>query len=112
MAYYNTIHDIPSIRDYHIRKDFTRHAKEERNQSPMDILKDLKPGDRVYLSGDTKALWIRNYNVRVASHATVVEMPDKNAKKIMVNVDEIGGDHDVAVRVRRDRLLPPHEDTR
>lgn len=78
----------------------------------MNILKDLKPGDRVYLTGDAKALWIRDYNVRIASHATVVEMPDTNAKKVMVNIDEIGGDHDVAVRVRRDRLLPPHEDTR
>lgn len=76
----------------------------------MDILKDLKPGDRVYLSGGAKTLWIRDYNVRVASHATVIEMPDKNAKKIMVNVDEIDGDHDVTVRMRRDRLLPPHED--
>lgn len=75
----------------------------------MGALKNFNPGDRVYLSGDAKALWIRDYNVRVASHATVVETPDKNAKKVMVNIDEIDGDHDVTVRVRRDRLLPPHE---
>lgn len=86
--------------------------KNERKRDQMNTLKNPKPGDRVYLSGDAKALWIRNYNVRVASHATVIETPDKNAKKIIVNVDEIDGDHDIAVRVRRDQLLPPHEDTR
>lgn len=84
--------------------------KNERKRDQMNTLKNPKPGDRVYLSGDTKTLWIRNYDTRVASHATVVEMPDTNAKKIMVNIDEIDGDHDVILRVRRDRLLPPHED--
>jgi hypothetical protein len=48
---------------------------------------DMKQGDRVYISGDSKELWIKDYNVRVSTNAIVEETPKKNAKKVLVTLD-------------------------
>lgn len=60
----------------------------------------FKEGDKVFVSGDSNELWIEDYNVRVSTTATVMDTPNKNAKKILLMLDEIGGDQLVCCRVR------------
>lgn len=64
----------------------------------------MKLGDRVWVSGDSAELWIDDYNVRVATAATVVEEPAKNAKKILLILDSIDGDVNVCCRVRKNKV--------
>lgn len=64
----------------------------------------LRKGTIVRLSGDSAQLWIQDYNCRVDSLAVVVQAPDKRARKVLVRIDEIDGDHDVTAYVRRSRL--------
>lgn len=66
----------------------------------------MKQGDRVYISGDSAELWIEDYNVRVSTNATVVETPEKNAKKVLVTLDLIDGECNVCCRVRRSKIKP------
>jgi len=74
-------------------------------------MRKIKEGDIVCLSGDSSDLWISGYNVRVSSLATVVSPPSFNARKVMVCIDEIDGDHNVCAYVRRSKLLLVKEDT-
>lgn len=67
---------------------------------------EIREGDRVRLSGDSKDLWISDYNVRVNTQATVVQTPAKHAKKLLVIIDEIDGDHNVTTLIRRSRAIP------
>ena len=64
----------------------------------------LTEGTRVWVSGDSADLWIKDYNVRVNSGATVVEEPTPSAKKVMVTIDSIDHDSLVTAMVRRNRL--------
>ena len=66
--------------------------------------KNLKEGMRVYVSGYTDELWIQDYQTNVSSNATVLETPSHNAKKILVCIDEIDGEHNVNIRVRISKL--------
>ena len=70
----------------------------------------IQRGSKVRLSGDSADLWIADYNVRVDSLATVEEDPQKYAKKLMVTIDSIDGDHNVLAYVRRSRAIPAEED--
>ena len=64
----------------------------------------MKQGDRIYINGDSKELWIEDYNVRVSTNATIEEIPKKNAKKILVTLDWIDGEENVCCRVRRSKI--------
>jgi len=64
----------------------------------------MKQGDRVYICGDSKELWIEDYNVRVSTNAILEETPKKNAKKVLVALDWIDGESNVCCRVRRSRV--------
>lgn len=64
----------------------------------------MKQGDRVYISGDSKELWIEDYNVRVSTNAILEETPKKNAKKVLVTLDWIDGESNVCCRVRRSKV--------
>ena len=66
----------------------------------------LQKGSKVWLSGDSANLWIKDYNVRVDSLATVEEEPRKYAKKVLVTIDTIDGDGNVLAFVRRSRVTP------
>ena len=66
----------------------------------------MEQGDRVYISGDSAELWIKDYNVRVSTNATVVDTPNKNAKKVLVTLDLIDGECNVCCRVRRSKIKP------
>ncbi len=72
----------------------------------------LKVGDRVWLSGDSAAMWIGQYDVRVDTGATVVQTPPPNAKKVMLNIDVIDHDVNVCAYVRRSacRKVDPEPD--
>lgn len=64
----------------------------------------LAGGTRIFLSGDSAMLWIKDYNVRVSSAATVVREPLPFDKKVLVTIDEIDGDRNVTTLVRRSTL--------
>ena len=70
------------------------------------MLKNLKEGDIVRISGDSSELWIADYNTRVSTYGTIAETPRPNAKKVLVTLDLIDGDKNVCVSIRRSRLLP------
>ncbi len=69
---------------------------------------NFKINDRVVVSGDSSELWIKEYNVRVSTEATVVQTPDKYSKKILLTLDSIDGDRNVCCWVRKSKvkLLP------
>lgn len=69
----------------------------------------LKEGNRVMISGDADELWIEDYNCRVSSLATVIKTPNINDKKVLLNIDEIDGDRNVCVAIRRSRIHPYYE---
>ena len=64
----------------------------------------MKLGDRVWVSGDSAELWIDDYNVRVATAATIVEEPAPNTKKILLILDSIDGDVNAGCRVRKNKV--------
>jgi len=64
----------------------------------------MKRGDRVWVSGDSTELWIKDYNVRVSTGATVEEEPVPNAKKVLLTLDSIDGDGHVLCFVRKSRV--------
>ena len=66
----------------------------------------MKQGDRVYIGGDSKELWIEDYNVRVSTNAILEETPKKNAKKVLVTLDWIDGESNVCCSVRRSKIKP------
>ena len=66
--------------------------------------KDLKEGMRVHVSGYTDHLWIQDYQTNVSSGATVLLTPSNNAKKVLVCIDEIDGEHNVNIYVRISKL--------
>lgn len=64
----------------------------------------MKQGDRVKVSGDSAELWIEDYNVRVDTFATVVQMPSPRSKTVLLNLDYIDHESRVCCRVRRSRI--------
>ena len=68
----------------------------------------LEAGVLGHISGDSKGLWIQDYNVRVSSGVEVLETPSRNARKVYVRIFNIDGDTDVCTFVRRSRILPEH----
>jgi len=38
----------------------------------------MRAGDKVRLSGDSKNLWIKEYNVRVDTVAMIIQKPQQN----------------------------------
>lgn len=66
----------------------------------------LEAGVLGRISGDSKGLWIQDYNVRVSSGVEVLETPSRNARKVYVRIFNINGDTDVCTFVRRSRILP------
>ena len=63
-------------------------------------------GMRVRLSGDSKDMWIKDYNVRVDSIAIVLSEPMPHDKKVFVAIKSIDGDSNVCVYVRRSACKP------
>lgn len=66
----------------------------------------LKEGTLGRISGDSKDLWIEDYNVRVSSGVEVLQTPAPRARKVYVRIFNIGGDSDVCTFVRRSGILP------
>ena len=66
----------------------------------------IHSGTKVYLSGDSKDMWIEDYNVRVDSNATVLSEPLPHDKKVYVVIDSIDGDSNVCIYVRKSACKP------
>lgn len=64
----------------------------------------LPAGAAFLVSGDSSVLWLQGYNVRVSTCATVLEQPLRTDKKVLVCLDEIDGDRNVNVFIRKDAL--------
>ena len=70
----------------------------------FDYRPAIKEGMTVWLSGDSAAIGIADYNVRVGSAAKVVRTPNKSDKKVLVVIDSIDGDSNVTTYVKRSAL--------
>lgn len=57
----------------------------------------LQEGMHVWVSGDSAALGIEDYNVRVSSAGIVQSTPGPEDKKVLVTLDVIDNDHNVCV---------------
>lgn len=64
----------------------------------------IKNGTRIWLSGDSADYGISDYNVRISSRATVLVDNNPNDPFVLVSVDEIDGDRNVCVSIRRSAL--------
>lgn len=68
----------------------------------------LHKGQTCYISDDSAALWLHDYNVRVNSPVTILRTPNSHDKKVLVCIDEIDGDRNVNTYVRKS-LVHPYE---
>jgi len=66
----------------------------------------LFPGKIMQIEGDSKDLWIKDYNVRVSSPVEILLAPLPQDKKVLVQIAEIDGDRNITTYVRRTKLLP------
>lgn len=55
--------------------------------------------------GDSRAMWIQDYSVRVSTVAEVLEQPKCTDKKVLVRLAEIDHDSDVSVYINKKYLL-------
>lgn len=76
----------------------------EKDRTPVLSDNTFKEGTRVHISGDSKDLWIEDYNVRVDSDATVLTEPQSQDKKILLSIDYIDGEGNVTAYVRKDAV--------
>lgn len=70
----------------------------------FDFRPALKEGMTVYLSGDSAAMGIKDYNVRVCSTATVERTPNKSDKMLLLRIDHIDGEQNVLAFVKRSAI--------
>lgn len=70
----------------------------------FDFRPVLKEGMTVYLSGDSTAMGIKDYNVRLSSPATVYRTPNKSDKTVLLCIDHIDGEQNVLARVKRSAI--------
>lgn len=56
------------------------------------------------VSGDSAAMWIKDYNIRVCTQAEVIQQPKRTDKKVMVRLDYIDNDSNVFVYIKKDVL--------
>ena len=65
-------------------------------------MKTLKKGDFFWISGDSKEMGIKDYNVRVVTTGYVLEDSPSRQKYALVMLDNIDGDRNVCVRVKKE----------
>ncbi len=71
---------------------------------------EFERGQRVYVEGDAPEICTASYTVSVASWATVVDGAGKDDDYVLLSIDEIGGDKNVWVYVKRDKVrLNPYK---
>jgi meiotically up-regulated gene 157 (Mug157) protein len=56
------------------------------------------------IEGDSAAMWIKDYNVRVSTYAEVIKQPLNADKKVLVRLDYIDHDSNVFVYIKKDVL--------
>ena len=68
--------------------------------------KDVKrPEGAIFkIEGDSSAMWIKDYNVRVCTYAEVIKQPYNIDKKVLVRLDYIDHDSNVFVYIKKDAL--------
>ena len=75
----------------------------DKDAEPI-LLKNLQVGDKVWVEGDCKDLWITNCSGIVSSMATVICRPKTRAKKVHLCIDNVGDNKNVHAFVRQNRL--------
>ncbi len=66
----------------------------------------MKENDKVFVSGATDELWIKDYGcISISSNGILLETPKKSAKKVLVMLDYIDGERNVTVLVRKSKLM-------
>lgn len=58
-------------------------------------------GTKYHIDAHSDKLWLKDYNVRVCCTATLLETLDSRAKKALVRLDEIDGEHNVVCRINK-----------
>ncbi len=65
----------------------------------------VRPEGAIFkIEGDSAAMWIKDYNVRVSTHAEVIKQPYNIDKKVLVRLDYIDHDSNVFVYIKKDAL--------
>lgn len=65
---------------------------------------EFKAGQKVEVDGYTDELWIQDYHVRVCSKGVVVEDTKTYDKKVLITLDDIDGDSNVTVSIRKSKV--------
>lgn len=58
-------------------------------------------GTKYHIDAYSDELWLKDYHVRVCCTATLLETPDTKAKKVLVRLDKIDGDHNVVCKINK-----------
>ena len=61
-------------------------------------------GAKFHVEGDSKDMWIHDYNVRVCTTATVEYQPRTTDRKVFVYLEDIDGDKNVWTRIKKETL--------
>ena len=70
----------------------------------------IKEEEKYRVKGYSKDLWIEDYDTDVDTVAIVEETPFRTDKKVLVTLDEIDGERNVCVSIRRSALKEKHMD--
>ena len=76
----------------------------KRHEIKDDDLDDIQEGQCFHISGDSRDMWLEDYNVNVNTVARVLKTPAKKDKKVLVSLDEIDHDKNVHAYIRKSYL--------
>lgn len=71
-----------------------------------DMNAEFRKGMVVYIEGDAAAITTSDYTCRMATTARIVDEPDESDDYVLVNADEIDGDHNVWIYVLKTAVRP------
>ena len=70
----------------------------------------IKQDEKYRVKGYSKDLWIEDYDTDVDTVAIVEETPFRTDKKVLVTLDEIDGERNVCVSIRKSALKEKYMD--
>ena len=65
---------------------------------------DIQEGQCFHINGDSRDMWLEDYNVNVNTVARVLKTPAKKDKKVLVSLGEIDHDKNVYAYIRKSYL--------
>jgi meiotically up-regulated gene 157 (Mug157) protein len=81
------------------------HPVAHKHKWPTSYKDVKRPEGAVFkIEGDSAAMWIKDYNVRVSTYAEVIKQPLNTDKKVLVRLDYIDHDSNVFVYIKKGAL--------